>query len=203
VATAGWLNDCVLKLEQILKLPSVEAAALLLGCILSRQTPEGLLSLRIVETEAYHQDDPASHSFVGLTERTAPMFEEGGHIYVYFTYGMHYCLNIVVGEKGTGEAVLLRAGEPLTGIEVMKKHRGTNNLHNLTNGPAKLCQALGIISTELTGKKLGPETLQLELADQKVSKQEIVVSPRIGIKKAVEQPWRFYLMDNKYVSKGI
>jgi DNA-3-methyladenine glycosylase len=82
-----------LKLEQILKLSSLEAASLLLGCILSRKTPEGELAVKIVETEAYHQDDPASHSYRGLTVRTAPMFEEGGTIYVYFTYGMHYCVS--------------------------------------------------------------------------------------------------------------
>jgi DNA-3-methyladenine glycosylase len=192
-----------LKLEQVLGLPSVESAPLLLGCVLSRKTPEGILSVRIVETEAYHQDDPASHSFAGLTNRTAPMFDEGGHIYVYFTYGMHYCVNIVVGQKGIGEAVLLRAGEPLQGIEVMKKHRGINNIQNLANGPAKLCQALGIISTELSGKKLGSNTLLLKLPLQETTKENIVAAPRVGIKKATDKPWRFYLKANPFVSKGI
>jgi DNA-3-methyladenine glycosylase len=190
-----------LKLEQILKLSSVEAAPLLLGCILSRHTPEGVLSVKIVETEAYHQDDPASHSYAGLTNRTAPMFEEGGHIYVYFTYGMHYCVNIVTGQKGTGEGVLLRAAEPLQGIEIMRMHRGIQDIHNLTNGPAKLTQALGIISTGLSGQKLGPKTLQLQPPKQQVNKQDILISPRIGIKKAAGQPWRFYLKNSPFVSK--
>jgi DNA-3-methyladenine glycosylase len=185
-------------IKDILQKSSLEAAPLLLGCILSRRTPEGLLSVKIVETEAYHQDDPASHSYVGLTSRTAPMFEEGGHIYVYFTYGMHYCVNIVVGQKGTGEAVLLRAGEPLEGIEMMKKHRGINDINQLTNGPAKLAQAMGIISTELSGKKLGPKALELKQGNKT---HNILSSPRIGIKKAIEQPWRFYIKDNPFVSR--
>jgi DNA-3-methyladenine glycosylase len=187
-----------LKLEEILKLTSVEAAPLLLGCILSRQTPEGLLSVKIVETEAYHQDDPASHTYYGMTRRTAPMFKEGGYIYVYFTYGMHYCVNIVVGQKGVGEAVLLRAGEPMTGTEIMKKHQGIDNVQQLSNGPAKLTQALGIISTELSGSRLGENTLQL--AKGKMV-GEVISSPRIGIKKATEQPWRFYIKGNVFVSK--
>jgi DNA-3-methyladenine glycosylase len=190
-----------LKLEDILKLTSVEAAPLLLGCVLSRRTPEGLLSVKIVETEAYHQDDPASHTYRGQTVRTAPMFNQGGHIYVYFTYGMHYCLNVVVGQKGVGEAVLLRAGEPISGIEVMKKHRGITNISNITNGPAKLCQSLGIISTELSGKKLGPKTLELKLGAEEVSEKEIMAAPRIGIQKAKDKKWRFYLKNNTFVSK--
>jgi DNA-3-methyladenine glycosylase len=190
-----------LRLERVLKLPAIEAAPLLLGCVLTRHTPEGLLSVKIVETEAYHQDDPASHSFSGLTKRTAPMFEEGGYIYVYFTYGMHYCMNIVVGKRGVGEAVLLRAAEPLDGIEVMKKHRGIDNIHQLTNGPAKLTQALGIISTELSGKKLGPNTLQLSPPEDIVEADQIIISPRIGIKKALENPWRFYIKNNPFVSR--
>jgi DNA-3-methyladenine glycosylase len=188
-------------INELLKLPAVEVAPLLLGCTLSRKTPEGLLRIKIVETEAYHQDDPASHSFVGLTKRTAPMFESGGHIYVYFTYGIHYCVNIVVGLKGRGEAVLLRAGQPLAGIEFMKKHRGVDDIRQLTNGPAKLGQALGIISTDLSGKKMGPKTLQLEWSNEKVNRENIVTSKRIGIKKATEQPWRFYIKNNPYVSK--
>jgi DNA-3-methyladenine glycosylase len=190
-----------LKLEQILKLTSVDAAPLLLGCVLSRMTPEGLLSVKIVETEAYHQDDPASHTYRGQTVRTAPMFDQGGHIYVYFTYGMHYCLNIVVGQKGIGEAVLLRAGEPISGIEIMKKHRGITNLNNLSNGPAKLCQSLGIISTELSGKKLGLKTLELKLGDEVVSENSIIAAPRIGIQKAKDKKWRFYIKNNAFVSK--
>jgi DNA-3-methyladenine glycosylase len=190
-----------LKVEQILKLPSVEAAPLLLGFILKRKTPEGELAVKIVETEAYHQDDPASHSYRGLTVRTAPMFEEGGTIYVYFTYGMHYCVNIVVGKKGVGEAMLLRAGEPISGIEIMKKHRGTENIYNIANGPAKLTQALGIISTELSGKKLGPKTLQLLPPTEPVTPNDVVVAPRIGIKQAIENPWRFYIKGNTFVSR--
>jgi DNA-3-methyladenine glycosylase len=190
-----------LKLEQILKLSSLDAAPLLLGCILSRKTPEGELAVKIVETEAYHQDDPASHSYRGLTVRTAPMFEEGGTIYIYFTYGMHYCVNIVVGQKGVGEAVLLRAGEPLKGIEIMKKHRGVENIYNLTNGPAKLTQALGIISTGLSGKKLDSENLRLSAPQKPLAFLDIVSSPRIGIKQATENPWRFYIKDNPFVSK--
>jgi DNA-3-methyladenine glycosylase len=154
-------------------------------------------------SSAYHQDDPASHSFAGITVRTAPMFEEGGLIYVYFTYGMHYCVNIVVGKKGVGEAVLLRAGEPLEGIEIMKKHRGMDNIHNLANGPGKFTQALGIISTELSGKKLGPVTLQLSVPEKPINNMQILTSPRIGIKKATKNPWRFYIKDNSFVSKTI
>jgi DNA-3-methyladenine glycosylase len=188
-------------IAEALKKGSVEAAPLLLGCILSRKTPEGELSMKIVETEAYRQDDPASHSYRGLTARTAPMFNEGGYIYVYFTYGMHYCVNVVVGQKGVGEAVLIRAAEPISGIEIMKKHRGVQNLYSLTNGPAKLTQALGIISTELSGKKLGPKTLQLSSPARTINKEDIVVSRRIGIKQAVEKPWRFYLGNSGYISK--
>jgi DNA-3-methyladenine glycosylase len=188
-------------IAEALKKGSVEAAPLLLGCILSRKTPEGELSMKIVETEAYRQDDPASHSYRGLTARTAPMFNEGGYIYVYFTYGMHYCVNVVVGQKGVGEAVLIRAAEPIAGIEIMKKHRGVQNLYSLTNGPAKLTQALGIISTELSGKKLGPKTLQLSSPARTINKEDIVVSRRIGIKQAVEKPWRFYLGNSGYISK--
>jgi DNA-3-methyladenine glycosylase len=191
----------VKSLEQILRLNSLEAAPLLLGCTLSREIPEGILSVKIVETEAYSQDDPASHSFGGLTARTAPMFETGGLIYVYFTYGMHYCVNIVVGKKGVGEAVLIRAGEPLKGIKFMKKHRGVDSVRNLTNGPAKLTQALGIISTELSGKRLGSKTLQLTAPEVSIGSEQIGISPRIGIKKAIDQPWRFYLKDNIFVSR--
>lgn len=189
-------------LEDILNLGSLEAAPLLLGCVLSRRTPKGLLSLRIVETEAYHQDDPASHSYRGLTVRTAPMFEAGGRIYVYFTYGMHYCINIVAGQKGVGEGVLLRAGEPVEGIKIMQKLRGTANIYNIASGPAKFAQALGINSTELSGQKLGPKTLQLKLPQKPLDSQEIVAAPRIGVTKAAEMPWRFYIKSSRFVSKG-
>jgi DNA-3-methyladenine glycosylase len=182
-------------------LPSVEAAPLLLGCVLSRMTPEGELAVKIVETEAYHQDDPASHSYRELTARTEPMFNEGGHIYVYFTYGMHYCVNIVVGQKGTGEAVLIRAGQPVKGVEIMKVHRGVESIYQLSNGPAKLAQALGIISTELSGKKLGPKTLQLYSPSEAIEQKDVVISRRVGIKQAVDKPWRFYLKSSQFVSR--
>ena len=187
--------------KEILSKPAVEAAPLLLGWTLARQTPKGLIKLKIVETEAYHQDDEASHSFRGMTTRTAPMFETGGRLYVYFTYGMHYCINIVVGKKGVGEAVLLRAAEPISGIEIMKKNRGVTDVGNLANGPAKLAEALGIKDTSLSGKILNTSSIFLQQPEMKVSPNDIVVGPRIGIKNALDRPWRFYIKDNPFVSK--
>lgn len=190
-------------ISEILKLSSLEAAPLLLGCYLYRKLPGGILKLKIVETEAYHQDDPASHSFRGLTKRTAPMFETGGVLYVYFTYGMHYCINVVTGQAGRGEAVLLRAAEPLEGIEIMRQNRGITDTKNLANGPAKLTQALGIKDTTLSGKKLNRSSIWLESSDSKSKASDIIASPRIGIKQATDMPWRFYIKDNRFVSRVV
>ncbi len=185
----------------VLKLTAVEAAPKLLGCELLRRTPAGNIRVKIVETEAYNQDDPASHSFRGLTKRTAPMFEAGGRIYVYFTYGMHYCINIVVGESGKGEAVLLRAAEPLDGIEIMIKNRATDKLLKLANGPAKLAQAIGITDTKLSGAKLGRSSLELLPPIKVIAQKDIGVSARIGIREAKNQLWRFYIKANPYISR--
>ncbi|HET7528641.1 MAG TPA: DNA-3-methyladenine glycosylase [Candidatus Saccharimonadales bacterium] len=189
------------KPPEILKLPSIKAAPRLLGWHIVRTTPQGRLKLKIVETEAYHQSDPASHSYRGLTARTAPMFQAGGHIYVYFTYGMHYCLNLVTGPKGVGEGVLLRAAEPMEGIEIMKKNRGMDDIRNLANGPGKLTQALGIFDTSLSGKILNKSSIFLEPPEHKLKKEDVVTGPRIGVTKAADQPYRFYLKNNHFVSR--
>ena len=190
-----------MELSQILKLSSVEAAPLLLGCYISRTTSAGKLKLMIVETEAYRQDDPASHSFRGLTPRTEPMFQAGGRLYIYFTYGLHYCLNIVVGPKAVGEAVLIRAAQPLEGQEIMRSNRGINDLVKLANGPAKLTQAMGIKDTALSGKFLGKSTVLLESSQLKLSDEQIISGPRIGIRRGQDSPWRFYIKNNPYVSR--
>lgn len=174
---------------------------MLLGCVLCRNLPNGVLKLRIVETEAYHQDDPASHSFSGMTKRTAPMFEAGGRLYIYFTYGMHYCLNIVTGPPSRGEAVLLRAAEPLEGIEIMKRNRVITDIKNLANGPAKLTQALGIKDTSMSGEKLNKSSIWIESAAIPVNSKDIIAAPRIGISRAADMPWRFYIKGNHFVSK--
>lgn len=184
-----------------LQLSSLEAAPQLLGYYLMRQTAAGLVKVKIVETEAYHQEDPASHSHRGNTARTWPMFEAGGHLYVYFTYGMHYALNIVTGQKGVGEGVLIRAAEPVEGIEIMMKNRGVNDLKNLTSGPGKLTQALGIADTTLSGKTLNKSSIWLEPPAKAIVKNNIVVAPRVGIKKAIDLPWRFYIKGNPFVSR--
>jgi DNA-3-methyladenine glycosylase len=189
-------------IAQIVALNSIQAAPRLLGCNLVKHTPEGQIKVRIVETEAYHQEDPASHSFRGKTPRTWPMFEAGGRLYVYFTYGMHYCLNIVVGQKGVGEAVLIRAAEQVDGVEIMQANRGIRDIKNLCSGPGKLTQALGILDNSLSGKKLARSSILLELPDIPVRKKDIVTAPRIGIKQAIDLPWRFYIRDNPYVSRS-
>ena len=129
------------------------------------------------------------------------MFETGGRLYVYFTYGMHYCLNIVVGHKGIGEAVLVRAAEPVEGIEIMQANRHITGINNLTNGPGKLAQALGIFDTSLSGRILNKSSIFVEPPAQKVKPQDIASASRVGITKAVDLPWRFYLRDSTFISK--
>lgn len=185
----SFLNESVIK-----------AAPRLLGCLLERKINDKKLVVRIVETEAYDQTDVASHSYRGQTERTAVMFGPSGHLYVYFTYGMHYCCNIVVGEKGYGAAVLIRAVEIIKGEELMKAKRQVKDKINLTNGPAKLCQALSI-DKNLNGHALAKEPLRL-IVKPTMSNKSIVVTPRIGISKGKEALWRFYIDKNPYISRS-
>ena len=159
-------------------------APLLLNKLLVHGTCVG----RIVEVEAYRQDDPASHTFRGRTDRNAVMFGPAGHLYVYFTYGMHYCANIVTGPEGHGAAVLLRAVAPLAGIDVMRDRRHGRSA--LTDGPAKLCQAFAI-GPDHNGVDVCRGT-GVGLFDDGVPPPERpIVGPRIGISKAVAVPWRF------------
>jgi DNA-3-methyladenine glycosylase len=179
---------------------AVDVAQRLLGCILTREIDGEQVTVKIVETEAYHQTDAASHSYKGRTERTSIMFGPSGYVYVYFTYGMHYCMNVVTGLEGEGSAVLIRAVEPLTGIEILRRHRPPNT-HDLqlTNGPAKLCQALGI-DKQLNAHNLRESPLQLELKPP-ISEDQIVQTTRVGITRDVDRLWRFYIRKNPFVSK--
>lgn len=172
------------------------AAKRLLGCILEREVDGKTVRVMIVETEAYDQTDAASHSFNGRTPRTDVMFGPAGYLYVYFTYGMHYCMNIVTGREGEGSAVLIRAAEPLIGQDVLEKRRHKTGIE-VTNGPAKLCQALGISKT-MNGHSLERSPLKLIL--QPPLKTGIVQTTRVGISQAKDIKWRYYLANNPYVS---
>jgi DNA-3-methyladenine glycosylase len=178
----------------------------LLGKIIVKRSGGKILSGKIVEVEAYHGDyDQASHAFRGKTKRNEVMFNEGGCLYVYFTYGVHYCANVVIGKKGKGIAVLIRAIEPVEGIDVMIKNRFGGELiqdkekYSLTNGPGKLCQALGINrthnGTDLTGNEI------FILDQPKLKGKEIGVGKRIGITRSVDLQWRFFIKDNPFVSR--
>ena len=180
-----------------LELDSVAVAPRLLGSLLIRETPAGLMVGKIVETEAYHQRDAASHSYRGQTPRNSVMFGPAGVAYVYFTYGMHYCFNVVTGHAGEGSAVLIRAIEPVEGRELMRANRGGRD--DATNGPAKLCQALGI-DRALNSHDLSRPPLQL-LLQPELDQKDIVQTTRIGISRERHQPWRFYIKDNPFVSK--
>jgi len=185
-------------MEELLALTAVEAAPQLLGAKLVFDSPKGRVSGRIVEVEAYDQTDPASHSFKPKTARTAALFGPPGTIYIYFIYGVHYCLNVVTGRMGKGDALLIRALEPLEGIELMKQRRGTQDSKKLCNGPAKLVQALGIPAT-LNGGNYFSGPLRLEMGER-VPAANIAAAPRIGISKATDKPWRFYITDSPFVS---
>lgn len=207
--------------------PSDVAAPLLLGCTLTRTiTLNGekhKLVARIVETEAYDQDDPASHAFGGPSERNAAMFGPAGHLYVYVSYGMHHCCNVVCDPEGFGSGCLVRAVEPLEGVEVMrelreagragKAHTGRAGkeqaerarkhplkLRDLTNGPGKVCAALGI-DKELYGHDLKVEPLVLDFAPL-LPGETIGRSPRVGISKNIDAPKRFFIEGNEFVSRA-
>lgn len=207
--------------------PSDVAAPLLLGCTLTRTiTLNGekhKLVARIVETEAYDQDDPASHAFGGPSDRNAAMFGPAGHLYVYVSYGMHHCCNVVCGPEGFGSGCLVRAVEPLEGAEVMRELREAGRagkaltgragkeqaersrkhplkLRDLTNGPGKVCAALGI-DKALYGHDLKVEPLVLDFAPL-LPGETIGRSPRVGISKNIDAPKRFFIEGNAFVSRA-
>lgn len=182
---------------------TLAVAQSLLGCILRTKIDGKETSGIIVETEAYHQEsDEASHSYRGLTKRTEVMFGPPGHAYVYFIYGAHFCVNVVTEAQGVGAAVLIRALEPLIGIPVMQHRRGTQELLRLTNGPGKLCQALGITKAFNGESFLSSPNVSL-LQGTRFSASQIITAKRIGISKSKELPWRFYLKDNPHVSRAM
>ncbi len=179
---------------------TVTVARDLLGCQLVHETPDGLASGRIVETEAYLTGDPAAHSFRGPTPRTQLMFGPPGYAYVYFIYGVHWCLNAVTRGAGVGEAVLIRALEPFEGLVLMRARRRTDKVTLLCSGPAKLAQALGIDAAQ-NGLPLFEGSLHIDSFDTPIDPADIVTTTRIGIVKAAEQPLRFYLRNNPHVSR--
>jgi DNA-3-methyladenine glycosylase len=152
---------------------------------------------RIVEVEAYDQEDPASHGYRGRTPRTESMFGPPGHAYVYRSYGIHWCLNLVCGDEGVPEAALIRALEPTAGIDRQRRRRGTDDLRALCSGPGKLCQALGI-TREHDGLPLDRPPFRLR---ERRDAPEIVTAPRIGITRATELSWRYLEAGSSYVSR--
>jgi DNA-3-methyladenine glycosylase len=180
--------------------PSLAVARDLLGRLLVRKLPEVTLVGRIVECEAYREDDPASHSYRGVTNRTEVMFGRGGRLYVYFTYGMHYCMNVVTGKEGEGSAVLLRAVEPLEGLDWMREQRGLVDDRSLCRGPARLTQAYGVGRAD-NGIDLVDGTDLFVAAGRPIAEGLVGVSPRVGVRAATELPWRFFEAGNPFVSK--
>lgn len=186
--------------------PVLTVAKDLLGKVLIRQTDKIFFAGRIVEVEAYDGNiDEAAHTFKGKTKRNEVMFNEGGYLYVYFTYGAHYCCNVVTGKKDHGSAVLIRAIEPLGGIDKMIKNRfgrklkNDKEIFNLTSGPGKVCKAFDI-NREHSGLDL--TSSQVFIIDQpKVEKNRVGISKRIGITKSVNLPWRFFEIGNPYLSR--
>jgi len=185
---------------------TVTVARSLLGCVLWRRIGRALLAARLVEVEAYlGANDSASHARRGLrSARNESMYLEGGHAYVYFTYGMHWCLNVVTAEGDIAEAVLLRAAEPLRGIEAMRERRPkAKRDRDLMNGPAKLCAAMAV-GKSLDGEPLDGNALWLTGRDHAVNEDDIAVSHRIGIEnsgEAAHWPLRFFIRGNPYVSR--
>ena len=153
----------------------------------------------IVEVEAYDHEDPAAHGYRGRTERNRSMFGPPGHAYVYRSYGIHWCLNLVCEEEGSASAVLLRALEPTHGIDRMRARRGLEDPRLLCSGPGRLCQALGV-TREHDGLPLDRAPFELR---EREREPELVTSPRVGITKAAERPWRYALAGSRFVSRPV
>ena len=181
--------------------PTELVARELLGTVLQCTTSDGVTRARIVETEAYTgPDDPACHAVAGLTRRTEHLFGPPGLSYVYFIYGMYWCFNAVTRERGHGAAVLVRAVHPLDGMDLMRRRRPrANRERDLTNGPGKLCLAMGIVgSMSGTSLRHGPIVVR---AGELVPDADVVVTPRIGISRAADWPLRFFVRDDPFVSR--
>lgn len=182
-------------LRTLLAGPVLEVAPALLGAVVRH----GEVAVRLTEVEAYAgADDPGSHAYRGRTERTAVMFGPPGHLYVYFTYGMHHCANVVCGPKGSASAVLLRAGEVVEGVEQARERRGSATERDLARGPARLAQALGLDLTH-RGIDLVEGAVRLQVGDTP-DPRTVLTGPRVGLRGAPERPWRFWLRDEPTVS---
>jgi DNA-3-methyladenine glycosylase len=163
----------------------------LLGKVVATEVGGVLTSARIIETEAYAGDDPASHSFRGRTDRNAVMFGPAGRLYVYLSYGIHTCANVVTGAEGDGQAVLLRAALPVDGVDVVRQRRARRPDRELADGPGKLCQALGIELTD-DGVDLTAPSSPIRILDDGTAPPVVaLVGPRVGITKGIDIPWRF------------
>ena len=173
-----------------------EVARDLIGCTVRHGNTAG----RIVETESYHMDEPACHAHAGVTSRTQTLFGPPAHAYVYFSYGVHSLLNAVCEEEGVGAAVLIRALEPVDGLELMRARRGLERVEELCSGPGKLTQALGV-GLAHNGSSLVDGPIELHARDPRAAAPRIVMGERIGITKAADLPWRFCDADSRHVSR--
>jgi DNA-3-methyladenine glycosylase len=179
---------------------SLEVARDLLGRLLVRRVPGATLVGRIVECEAYQEGDPASHSYRGRTPRTDVMFGRPGHLYVYFTYGMHFCMNVVTGRDGEGSAVLLRAAEPLEGLDWMRDRRGVDDARLLCAGPGRMARAFGIDRSH-NGIDLAGGEVMFVARGSPVPDERIEMSSRVGVTVGADRPWRFFESGNPFVSR--
>lgn len=187
-------------LADVLAGPVLEVAPRLLGAVLRHESAQGAVAVRLSEVEAYDGDrDPGSHAFRGLTRRNEVMFGPAGRAYVYFTYGMHHCMNVVCGTEGSASAVLLRAGEVVEGQPLARVRRGSIRERDLARGPARLCSCLGVELAH-NGSDLQAGPLTLRLADRPAESSQISTGPRVGLRRAADRPWRFWLTGDPTVS---
>jgi DNA-3-methyladenine glycosylase len=176
--------------------PVLEVARDLVGCVVRHADSAGV----IVETEAYHDSEPACHAYVGLTPRTATLFGPPGRAYVYRSYGIHAMLNAVTEAEGVGAAVLIRALEPFVGLDAMRARRGLDRPEDLCSGPGRLTQALGI-GLDLNATDLWTGPIRIEPRARAWRERVLATAPRVGITKAVELPWRFTAEGSRFVSR--